>query len=294
MSANISISGEAQRRTRARRWFPQEYKEQAVAWYFATGKPVAHLAEELGLPESTLRDWIRRAKQTATESSSAVPDVASDSAAEEETEIAWHGEPEEPFVASPGPQAGATWVYSPARLEALLAEAPPIAEVAYKLGLPESALKAWVQSAAGELEPEATLGDDDPLAADVAVDLPEATLDLEPDVAVDLELEPEAVTESEDVTSEPEEPAPSVVSEPEPESWRLVWRPPAEGQSTVDTTTTEWVHASGWTPSQARSAALSLLGNPDAETPIEVEFLQIPRHRLGGRVYVRARRSPAG
>jgi transposase-like protein len=302
MSANISISGEAQRRTRARRWFPQEYKDQVVAWYFATGKPVGQLAEELGLPESTLRDWIRRAKKAATESSSVIADAASDPAAEEETEIAWHGEPEEPFVASPGPQAGATWVYSPGRLEALLAEAPPIAEVAYKLGLTESALKAWVQAAAGELEPEATLD----IESDVALDLepealteseavifePEAVI-FEPEAVI---FEPEAVTfEPENVTLEPEEPAPSVVSEPEPEPWTLVWRPPAEGQSTVDTTTTttEWVHASGWTPSQARSAALSLLGNPDSETPIEVEFLQIPRHRLGGRVYIRARRRPA-
>ena len=197
MSANISISGETQRRTRTRRWFPQEYKDQVVAWYFATGLPVGQAAEELDLPESTLREWIRRAEQAPGESSSAIADTASDPAAEEETDIAWHGEPEEPFVTSPGLHAGAAWVYSPSRLEALLADAPPIAEVAYKLGLTESRLKAWVQSAAGEFE-------------------------------VALDLEPEAVIESEDVTFEPEEPALSVVSEPEPESWTLVWRPPAD------------------------------------------------------------------
>jgi transposase-like protein len=197
MSANISISGETQRRTRTRRWFPQEYKDQVVAWYFATGQPVAQAAEELGLPESTLRDWIRRAEKAPAASSSAFSNTASDPAPEEETEIAWHGEPEEPFVTSPGSHTAATWIYSPARLEALLVQAPPIAEVAYKLGVTESVLKGWVRSAAGEFEPAATMGDDDPLAEDVVVVLSE-------------------------------EPAPSVVSEPEPEHWTLVWRPPAD------------------------------------------------------------------
>jgi hypothetical protein len=38
-----------------------DYQAQVVAWFVATGKPIAEVASELNLSEATVREWVRRA-----------------------------------------------------------------------------------------------------------------------------------------------------------------------------------------------------------------------------------------
>lgn len=40
--------------------YPAEFREQAVAMVRETGKPIAQVARDLGLNESTLSNWVNR------------------------------------------------------------------------------------------------------------------------------------------------------------------------------------------------------------------------------------------
>lgn len=47
---------------RSRRSFSDEFKRDAVALVRDTGRPIAHVADELGLYDSTLGNWVRAAE----------------------------------------------------------------------------------------------------------------------------------------------------------------------------------------------------------------------------------------
>ena len=54
--------GEDQRKPRPRRKFSPEFKRDAVDLVLKTGRPVAAVAKELGLYDSTLGNWVRQAQ----------------------------------------------------------------------------------------------------------------------------------------------------------------------------------------------------------------------------------------
>jgi transposase len=45
---------------RPRRQFTDEFKQDAVALVRATGRPIAQIAQELGIYDSTLGNWVRQ------------------------------------------------------------------------------------------------------------------------------------------------------------------------------------------------------------------------------------------
>lgn len=49
-------------RKRKRRRFSDEFKRDAVELVRTTGRPIAHVAAELGIHDSTLGNWVRRAQ----------------------------------------------------------------------------------------------------------------------------------------------------------------------------------------------------------------------------------------
>ncbi len=49
---------------RSRRSFSDEFKRDAVALVRETGRPITHVADELGLYDSTLGNWVRAAEAT--------------------------------------------------------------------------------------------------------------------------------------------------------------------------------------------------------------------------------------
>jgi transposase len=51
---------EQQQRQRNRRRFTEEFKRDAVELVRATGKPIAEVARELGIYDSTLGNWVRQ------------------------------------------------------------------------------------------------------------------------------------------------------------------------------------------------------------------------------------------
>jgi transposase len=65
--------GEEQRQTpqRTRRGFTKEFKRDAVELVRSTGRPIAAVARELGIYDSTLGNWVRDARQTSAEGPSA-------------------------------------------------------------------------------------------------------------------------------------------------------------------------------------------------------------------------------
>ncbi len=54
--------GEDQHKPRARRKFSPEFKRDAVELVLTTGRPIAEVAKELGLYDSTLGNWVRQAQ----------------------------------------------------------------------------------------------------------------------------------------------------------------------------------------------------------------------------------------
>jgi transposase len=53
---------EQEHRRRRRRQFTPEFKRDAVELVRATGRPVAHIAAELGIYDSTLGAWVKQAE----------------------------------------------------------------------------------------------------------------------------------------------------------------------------------------------------------------------------------------
>jgi transposase len=57
----------AHRQRRSRRSFSDEFKRDAVALVTETGRPIARVAEELGVYDSTLGNWVRQARDAEQE-----------------------------------------------------------------------------------------------------------------------------------------------------------------------------------------------------------------------------------
>ena len=49
----------------ATRKYPQELRERGVRLVFESGRPVAHVARDLGVHRETLRPWVRQAEADA-------------------------------------------------------------------------------------------------------------------------------------------------------------------------------------------------------------------------------------
>jgi transposase len=45
--------------------YPQELRERAVRLVFESGRPVAHVAKDLGIKYESLRQWVRQAEADA-------------------------------------------------------------------------------------------------------------------------------------------------------------------------------------------------------------------------------------
>jgi transposase-like protein len=52
----------AEKGKRRRRQFTPEFKRDAVELVRATGRPIAHIAAELGIYDSTLGNWVKQAQ----------------------------------------------------------------------------------------------------------------------------------------------------------------------------------------------------------------------------------------
>jgi len=50
----------ADRESRRRRQFTEEFKRDAVELVRTTGRPIAQIAQELGIYDSTLGNWVRQ------------------------------------------------------------------------------------------------------------------------------------------------------------------------------------------------------------------------------------------
>ena len=48
----------------ARKKYTQAYKDEAVELVVSSGRPVAEIARDLGINETTLGNWVNRAKQS--------------------------------------------------------------------------------------------------------------------------------------------------------------------------------------------------------------------------------------
>jgi transposase len=53
---------EQEHRRRRRRQFTAEFKRDAVELVRTTGRPIAHIAAELGIYDSTLGAWVKQAE----------------------------------------------------------------------------------------------------------------------------------------------------------------------------------------------------------------------------------------
>lgn len=51
---------------RAKRLFTPEYRTEAVALVLSSNKPIAEIARDLGIGESTLGNWVTKARQNGT------------------------------------------------------------------------------------------------------------------------------------------------------------------------------------------------------------------------------------
>jgi transposase len=56
------MDGETKKQRRVRRKFTDEFKAGAVRLVLAEGKPIAQVARDLDLTESSLHNWVRQAK----------------------------------------------------------------------------------------------------------------------------------------------------------------------------------------------------------------------------------------
>lgn len=67
MTTSSSSSSPRGRPKRPRRKFTPEFKANAVAMVLETGRPIAHVAEDLGIWESSLGLWVKQARIDAGE-----------------------------------------------------------------------------------------------------------------------------------------------------------------------------------------------------------------------------------
>jgi transposase len=62
------------RQPRPRRKFSDEFKRDAVDLVLTTGRPIAEVADELGVYDSTLGNWVRRHQERQQAGSDVSPD----------------------------------------------------------------------------------------------------------------------------------------------------------------------------------------------------------------------------
>src|SRR2546422_11682105 len=58
---SVLAEGDAPAMARPRK-YPDELRERAVRLYFESNRPVAHVAQDLGIHKEALRQWVRQAE----------------------------------------------------------------------------------------------------------------------------------------------------------------------------------------------------------------------------------------
>lgn len=61
MPGFVLAEGDAPAMARPRK-YPDELRERAVRFYFESNRPIAHVAQDLGIHKEALRQWVRQAE----------------------------------------------------------------------------------------------------------------------------------------------------------------------------------------------------------------------------------------
>ncbi len=61
MPGSVLVEGDAPVMSRPRK-YPDELRERAVRFYFESDRPIAHVAQDLGVHKEALRQWVRQAE----------------------------------------------------------------------------------------------------------------------------------------------------------------------------------------------------------------------------------------
>jgi transposase len=61
MPGFVLVEGDAPAMPRARK-YSDELRERAVRFYFESNRPIAHVAQDLGIHKEALRQWVRQAE----------------------------------------------------------------------------------------------------------------------------------------------------------------------------------------------------------------------------------------
>ena len=61
MPGAVLAEGDAPARARPRK-YSDELRERAVRFYFESNRPIAHVAQDLGIHKEALRQWVRQAE----------------------------------------------------------------------------------------------------------------------------------------------------------------------------------------------------------------------------------------
>ena len=61
MPGSVLAEGDAPAMSRARK-YPDELRERAVRLVFESKRPIAHVAQDLGVHKESLRNWVRQAE----------------------------------------------------------------------------------------------------------------------------------------------------------------------------------------------------------------------------------------
>ena len=61
MPGFVLVEGDAPAMARPRK-YPDELRERAVRFYFESNRPIAHVAQDLGIHKEALRQWVRQAE----------------------------------------------------------------------------------------------------------------------------------------------------------------------------------------------------------------------------------------
>ncbi len=61
MPSSVLVEGDAPVMSRPRK-YPDELRERAVRFYFESDRPIAHVAQDLGVHKEALRQWVRQAE----------------------------------------------------------------------------------------------------------------------------------------------------------------------------------------------------------------------------------------
>ena len=61
MPGSVLVEGDAPAMSRPRK-YSDELRERAVRFYFESNRPIAHVAQDLGIHKEALRQWVRQAE----------------------------------------------------------------------------------------------------------------------------------------------------------------------------------------------------------------------------------------